>query len=230
MADEKAAVDVEYDDNGQPIVPAKAEDSEGVADAPKTEAEAEEDLDIDNPEIPVRNSVASHIIARKNKQLEKLRSQQEKDDEDGSKADDEDDLDPVMKKAVDRAVDKRMAPVEETLIGKADEEELQALFAQEPEAKGFEKRIRAYMKHPGYQSVPASTIYHDLAFAKAAAVGAKRKAVADKVADHTKSAGTSHRPTEANSSGIPTPEEMDDMDDAAFDELLNKARSGHFVR
>ena len=43
-------------------------------------------------------------------------------------------------------------------------------------------------------------------------------------------AGTAHRPSETNTTGIPTPEEMAAMDDATFEALQNKARAGHFTR
>lgn len=224
MTDEQTAANPEYDDNGKPIIPVveTKEVSEGEGAEPQAGAEVK-DEDIDNPEIPVRSSIASHIIARKNEQIKKLRSQQEKDDEAEVE---EDELSPVAQKAIDR----RLSPVMDMLTTKAEEDELQALYAAEPEAKGYAKRIKAYMGDPNWKAIPPSAIYHHLAFEKAAAAGAKRKVVADKEADQMRGAGTTHRPSETNTTGIPTAEEMAGLDDAAFEALQNKARAGHFVR
>src|SRR3989304_6934232 len=86
MADKEPNADEELDDKGNPIKPG----DEGGKDAPpkitskkdeggdaKPDDEEEEDVD-----VPVRKSSLQHIIARKNRTIDKLRSKNDEDVDD----------------------------------------------------------------------------------------------------------------------------------------------------
>ena len=195
---------------------AKPEGEEG--EEGKTPPIEKKDEDTDEPEIPTRAS-AQHIIARKNKQLEKLRSEKEmrskKDDEEDY---DDDDLTPEARKAMDRRIQSQIDPIVETLTSRVDEDELQSLLKETPEAKGYEKRIRAYMNHPAYKQTPPSFIFKALAFDAAASIGAKKKQVADKEAALNKGAG-SPKKLSPGKGVMPSAEEIANMSDADFEKL-----------
>lgn len=214
------------DAEGEDDTTQNVEEAESEQEAPEAEQESE---DTDSPEIPVRDS-ASHIIARKTRTIEKLRSKlDEKDDEEPIEADDEDELVPESRDAVQKEVQRQVAPLVDSLAKKSDEDELQELLTSEPEAKGYEKRIRAYMDHDSYQGVPPSVIYHHLAFGNAESEGARRKQVADLEAEQMSGTGSTSRPVDRPTGDIPTAEEIDDMSDEEFDKLEGQARAGKFV-
>ena len=223
MADDKTVVDDDeiIDDEGDDQ-PKKVDADKEIEDDEKNTDKVEEDADIEDDQIPVRSS-AAHIIARKNRQIEKLKSKIDKDDESDEDEDFGDDLSPETHKAINRRIQEKIDPIVESVIGKADEDELNTLFSKEPEAKTYEKRIRAYMKHPAYKAVPPAAIYHHLAFESAAKVGAKKKEIADKEAAQLGGGGTSHR-SKARKGGLPTAEEIDAMSDDEFQALQNKVK------
>lgn len=231
MAEQKTVE--EFDDDGKPIVKDKP-DEDGKSDPSKiktddTEIEPEDKPDgkEDEPVVPVRKSVQQHIIARQQQTIKKLRSKQEDEvDDDAPLGDEDDEITPEAQSVVAREVKKAVAPIVESLANQADEGELQELFETEPDAKGMSKQIRAYMKHPSYKGVPPSVIYHHLAFDKALGGSVKKKNAADREALHMKGGGSSRRPKEG-SSDIP---DVTDMDDAEFEELQHKARTGQFLK
>lgn len=206
--------------------PSNTEKEEGEGDGEEGEGNKDEFDDTAEPEIPVRQSNAQFIIARKNKQIEKLRSKQNEVDETEDNLDD--DLAGGDKESIGREIDSRIAPIIESLATKADEDEMKALFANDPEAKKYEKHIRAYMTHDSYKGVPPSVIYHHLAFNNVQAIGAKKKRVADFEANQNKSGGRVIPPKE-NLSNIPTAEEIAEMSENEFDKMESEARQGKFI-
>lgn len=245
MADEKTVADVEYDDDGKPIVVVPDKTNEGVKDVIDTENKDNKELDTDKddfddtivPEIPVRKSVAEHIIARKNKQIEKLKSKAElppvdPEDEYVPPADDDDDdsgLSDDARSAVDKVIDKKIAPLLKKVIGDVDENELKDLFSSEPEAKKYEKHIRAYMGHEAYKGVSPSVIFHHLAFSNAQAIGAKRKNAADLEANQSKGAGRTIKPKGSGASGLPSAEDIDSMSETEFETMQNDVLQGKYL-
>jgi len=194
-------------------------------DDKKTSKKSDDDAE---PEIPVRKVVGQqNIIARKNKTIKKLR--EEKGDDDDGADDDEgdDDLIPSAAKGVRKEVARALAPLMETLGSRADEDDLKDLYGSEPDAKKFDRSIRAYMKHPAYKGVAASVIYHHLAWPLAQATGAKKKIVADTEAGNVKGAGSSKKP-KGGKGNIPSPEELEDMSDADFEKLQDDVRQGKY--
>lgn len=249
MAEENTVdKDVEYDDDGNPIVEDEDknvdEGGEGDPDKKDTDTDTDEDTEEDKkdeedkfdddaePVIPTRKSNLQFIISRKNKQIEDLKKgNQDKGEGDNDEwVDNDNDLTPESKKAVEDTVSEMMKPITEKMISDASEKELETLFKEHPESKGYEKHIRAYMSHESYREASPLVIFHHLAFDKALAIGAKRAKMADGEADATKGGGRDNKPKNAKSStGLPTPEEIENMTEEEFAELEDKARQGEFV-
>src|SRR3990167_426694 len=211
---EKKSDKVEVDDTTT-----KKEESKETVD--KKEEEVDEVLDDKDYEVPMRKSVAQHIIARQSKTIEKLRTKDEKKIEVDVDKDDDKDLD------IDARIDKRLKPIIDSVVSQADEGELGQLYSSEPEAKKFDKLIRKYMGHENYKGVPPSVIYHHLAFDMAKASGAKKKQVADVEAKQTKGGGRSIVGKGGNSK-MPSAEEIDDMSDTELEELQHRVLKGDF--
>lgn len=236
----KADADTKSDE-GKEVIPPKEDDKEEVeddgeegdeSDSDKKDEEEAPDEDIDPSKIPVRQSVASQIIARKNRQLAKLRSKSDDDIEADAEADAEDGeeedeaIDPATQKAIDRAV----APLLDSYANKSDEEELQNLFTSEPGSKKYEKRIRSYMKHESYKAIPPSMIYHELAFAESQRQGAEKRRVADVEAAQNRPLGTSRRPAARKKTGFPGDLDIDTMSDADFEALQHDVQTGKYAQ
>lgn len=190
-------------------------------DTEETEVEPsqEEETEIDDTQeivVPTRSPL-QHIIARKNRQIERLKSSTTDEvDQDVELADDD------PRKIAQEEAQRAVAPLLETLRSTRDQEELSALFSTEPEAKKYEKQIRAYMKNEAWAQIPASVIFHHLHFEKAASTGAKRKKVADFEAGQSKSAGSQRRPIRANNEL--TAEDINAMSDEEFKKFVQKQR------
>lgn len=244
-----AAPDQEFNDDGTKnpdFVPQKKEGeggdtdskNKGADDKDKDKDKDEEDKgggkDFDDeaaPVVPVRKSVEQHIIARKDKKIKKLESQLKEGDEGYVPPDDEDEEDGLTDEArgaVSKEVDKKIAPILKQMISDADENELKSLFATEPEAKKYEKHIRAYMGHDAYKGVAPSVIFHHLAFSNAQATGAKKREVADLEAKQNKGGGRKIAP-KGGVGDLPSAEEIADMSEAEFEKMEQDARQGKFV-
>lgn len=229
MAEKETALTPELDEDGKPI----AGGGEGGEDSPKIISKTDDEEA--EPIIQLRKSSLQNIIARKNRTIEKLRSKDdEEDDFKPSKGDEEDDdeggLTPEARGAVQREVELAIGPVIKTLASKADEDELQELFSQEPESLKYQKRIRAYMGHKSYQGVPPSMIFHHLAFDAAETTGANRKKAADLGAGQGRGGGRISKTTGAGTGAIPSIEEQNEMGDADFEALQHRVRTGEFVK
>ena len=207
------------------------DDDKGGDDKDKTKDDPEFDDDAE-PVVPIRRSAAQHIIARKNKKIEKLESKDKnKDDDKGDdpEEDEEDgDLTDDARKAIDKGIEKRIAPIKKILVSEADAQELKELFADEPEAKKYEKHIKAYMGHDVYKGVSPEVIYHHLAFNASIALGAKQKKVADKEADLNKNGGRTLAP-KGSVGDLPSAEDIAAMSDDEFAEMETKARQGKYL-
>lgn len=189
--------------------------------------------DTDTPNIPTRN--ASYVIGRQKKVIEKLRSKSTTEEEEPSSQDDDENTEtertPKPSNDVAAEVARQLAPVTEKLASDAQEAELAELFVTDPEAKGYQRAIRAFMKHEAWSQVPAAAIYAYLSREHVLAQGAKRKQVADAEAAHTRGTGNSRRPTKQRSSGsLPSAEEIEEMTDDEIEELAQKVQTGKFAK
>jgi len=230
MAEDKITAPKPELEDDKPIVEKEVE----VVDPDKVEGEQpeKEGAEVEKVEeekvepVPTRQSAQQHIIARQKRTIEKLRSKTEEEvDVENEVEEGDDTLTPEVQNAVDRQIQKRLSPVFGALANKADEDELSALFGTEPEAKKYEKRIRAHMEV--WKNVPVRSIYQSLAFSTSQTATAKRKKVADAEAGGMRGVGSQRRGS-AKTSNIPTTEEMEAMDDTAFEELQNKVRTGAY--
>lgn len=245
MADVKnAPATEEYNDDGTKnpdyVAPAGGESGESDTknkDDDKGEDEGGDDSKKDDfddeatPVIPVRKSVAQHIIARKNEKIKKLESKAKADDDGGADddaGDDDSNLSDDARNEISTEVEKRIKPLQDAIISKADEDELKDLFSEDPNAKKYEKHIKAYMQHESYKGVSPTVIYHHLAFNASKALGAKEKKVADKEADLTKNGGRGLAP-KGSVSDLPTPEDIENMTEAEFEAMETDARQGKYI-
>ena len=195
------------------------------------DSDSGKDEDDDKVVPPVRKHIAQHIITRQKSTINKLRSKQDEDDsddeDDNSDIDEELDDDKKASKVIGREVQKHLKPVISALASEADENELKDLFSNDPEAKRYEKRIRAYMQNEHYKGVPPSVIYHHLAFDEAAKTVTDKKNTADIEAKQSKGGGRTRRSTKIKGN-IPSSEEIDDMDTGDFKKLQDDAIQGKF--
>lgn len=234
---EELAAEGEGADNTKKIVKEKTEEASDTEDqGDKGEESGDEGEegeggkpfeDTDAPAVATRN--ASHIIARQKETIAKLRSKSDTEEEDDKSDDDGGTVDAPSDK-IAAEVSRQLTPITERLTGEADEAELKELFTSEPEAKGYEKSIRAYMKHEAWSQVPVTAIYAYLSRSHTLAQGAKRKAVADKEAAHSRGAGSQRRQVKGKrgDSGFPSATEIDQMSDEDLNKLAQQVETGQF--
>lgn len=240
MAD-ASTVDPELDEDGVALPPKEPDHQdpkpgtdEGTDSRPKEnpapDEEKNEEKDEAPSEIPVRNDVAQQIIARKNRQLEKLRSKTEEDE--GADDDDERKPDPAQA-AIDKAVDKRLDPFVKTLASQQDEKDLQTLFQAEPDAKKYEKRIKAYMQNEAWSQIPVEGIYAYLLRKSGTGTDTakkeEKKRAADLEAEQSRSGGRTARQQPRATGKLPSGDEIKDMTDEEFDQLGRDVEAGKYL-
>lgn len=169
-------------------------ETEEEVEAEEAQEEVIEAPEKEEKEIPVRSN-ASYIIERKNKKIEKLQEQVEKE------------ADPVME---------RLERIEKLQLEQADDRDLSALFEEEPDARKYEKEIKAYMEHEAYSQVPPSEIYKMVSYNDFQSKKDSKREAADLEAAQTKSAGSSVRGKQAKDKK--TAENIKNMTDAEFRE------------
>lgn len=221
MTDQKTVITTDGEE--REFIPPEGGD-EGEVITPKGDEVIKDDEDVVPSEIPLRNQ--SHIIARQKRTIERLRSKTEKDEPIVEENDDSYDDTPVKRSAVDRQVRESMAPVIEELAKGADESELRDLFRDNPDAKRYDKRIRAYMEK--WTNTPAEAIYHYLA--RQSEIVSKKKKDADNVAAHYKTEGSSHRPSSTGTGNMPSTEDLEALDDEEFEALQRDVNSGKYIK
>ena len=230
MADPNARITPDDGGEAEGAAAGHAPKEDGQQDKKQIDSQKSDNVG-DDDVIPVRRSAlsnAQHIIARQSKKIEQMRNQgapNDKDDDDGVPDDDID-------AKIERAIAARVDPLQQHLLSRADEDELQELYTQESDAKALDKKIRAYINFKDasgnrpYANVPPSVIYHHLAFAQAQSQGAGRRRAADRAAAHSGGAGHSRRPADnTNEENIP---DVTDMSDDDFDALKSKVKTGRF--
>ena len=199
----------------------------GDEDTDTEEGEDTKDIDdTSNVKIPVRSSYsASEVIARKNRTIAKLKENAGEGAGDDTEEEDEGGaLSPEAARAISRGVSKAIRPMAKVLAEKADEGELLELFTANPEAKKYEKRIRAFMSHEAYSAVPPAMIYHHLAAGSIQKTAADKRDKADREAGHSRTGG--HPPRGRSASDKLTPQHISDMDEKEFKDLQHKVQTG----
>lgn len=188
------------------------------------------------PEIPTRTSNLQHIIARKNKKIEKLENKSGEDGGEGAGDGSGDGAGDGSGNGsgnsdVTAEVEKAIKPLMDILGTQADKDEFEQLIKDEPDAAKYANHIKAYMGHEAYKSVSPSVIYHHLAFNAAKAIGAKKKAAADKEANLHKGGGRNATIVDKGTVGnLPSAEDIDNMSEADFEKMENDARQGKYSK
>ena len=193
----------------------KADDIEGGAPPPKPAG-------ADELTIPVRKTSLHNMQGYAvRKTIEAKKKTGEGDEVTPPAGDeDEDELTPEATNRIREEVDRAIDPLRKAILSRSDEDELSELYADDPDAQKYDKQLRAYMGHDGYKSVPASVIYHHLAYGEAAKAGSKKRNVADVAAGMSGAGGHSRR-ERAPDSDIP---DFDSMDEKEFEAYQNKVR------
>jgi len=176
--------------------------------------EAEDKKAEEDGEPPTRRSAKDFIIDRKNKKIEKLKKKEE--EEEG-----EHEVTPEGQKAIDKAIEKKIGPVLQTVRTTADEQELKDVFAKykDSEIKVSEKQVRKYMENDAYKDVSVEFIYLGLAAKQIDLQKKRNKADEDAKADTT----GGHGKRQKKLSSIP---DVRDMDDKEMDDLIFKVKTG----
>ena len=231
MADTEEEKDTDQDlDKDEDLGEEDEDKSSHQKESDTKDKEDDNDTNEDKEEIPVRKSAnASFIIQRQKKTIDNLRKGKKEEDKENDDGEGEEELTPESRSLVTREIEKHLAPIKNTLASRADEEELNNLFKDEPEAKNYEKTIRLYMKSEYYKSVPPSVIYHHLAFGEAENSGANKKRIAEKEGKMSRTKGNQKRPTKTSKGNMPSPEEIEDMDEKEFEALQNDVRQGKYL-
>jgi hypothetical protein len=244
MAEEKtnAAPDEEYNDDGtkNPNYVAPVKEGEGdTITSEKKEGEGDDVFDdtIDPAkpvEVPVRQFNHQNIIARKNEKIKKLESKLKEGEEgyvppEDEEEDEDTSLTDAQRGSVEKMVQKTIAPLLGKIASDADNSEFEALVKAEPEAAKYTNHIKAYMAHDAYKGVSPTVIYHHLAWNAAQAIGAKKRKTADFEANLHKGGGNQII-DKGTSSGLPSAEEIAEMDEATFERMESDARQGKFIK
>ena len=135
--------------------------------------------------------------------------------------DDKDELTPEATSRIREEVDKAIDPLRKVIFSNADEDELSGLYADEPDAKKFDKELRAYMAHDAWKAVPAEAIYHHLAYGEAAKAGSKKRTTADLEAGMSGAGGHTRRPQEP-ATDLPDFDSMSKEEFAAYQSKVER--------
>ena len=168
-------------------------EDEGEVTPQETTEESEETKE-QSEVIPVRSN-ASYIIQRQKEKIARLEAEKGED------------KDPVVE---------RLDRIEELTLGQVEDRELNDFFTKQPEARKFEKTIRAYMDHDAYKASSPEVIYHHVAWDQAQSQADSKRKAADLEAGQTKTAGSSVRDTRR--SDKKTADDIRNMTDAEFRE------------
>jgi hypothetical protein len=204
--DTKTSTEGNSEDEGSHTSEKEAEQKESDS---KEESEAKETSKEDDADgsdtIPTRPN-ASYIIERQRKTIERLRSKSDDDVEKGEEEEVESSDD----------VTSRLERIEQGLMSQADAQDLNEFFTREPDAKKYEKTIKAYMGHTVYKGVPPEVIYAYLDRKNVKSRTDSKRKAADLDAKQTRSAGSSARDT--RSKDTRTAEDIRKMTPAEFKE------------
>lgn len=137
-------------------------DDDEEMDDDEVDDDEDEENDDDDDEPRVRKNL-SHIIARKNRTIKKLRSKKDKDDDD---ADDDEDDDGDIKERVGQEAKKILGPMANALDQRQVDIDISTFLADPRNAKfrKYEKKARRWAAHPSRAQVPIPAIFKEIAF------------------------------------------------------------------
>lgn len=149
-----------------------------------------------------------------------------KDDEDESEEDLEEEISPTDEKFITKIVDKRLSPLANTLTSTRIETELQNIFANNPEYKTYEARIRRFVTHQNRielikQGLPVKTVVIEALEPYLQKIGAEKSRLADEKANRSRVEGGSSVPQEGT---LPDVSKMSSMDIQQMAEQIKAGR------
>lgn len=194
------------------------DEEETTEDTTDEEPEEETEPDPEKVDVPIRTTALQHIIGRQKRKIEKLKDKVEDDDDE--------DISPEAKSAIQKEIDEAIKPFRESVIEAETTQLLNELYQSEPEAKKYDKIIRKYINFEKngvkpYALIPPAAIFHDLAYHEAASAGAEEGRKADEGARITRTRGRGIKPkgSKKTASGLPSIEEMKAMSDDEFNKI-----------
>lgn len=193
--------DLEVEEKGQEGQEDEQEDTQ--SDEDKGDEGKEDD------EIPVRKTAKDYIIARKNKQIEKL-----KKGESGEEGEEEEDDSDKIEKEVKR----HFEPLQETIKKDIDERELQGVLSKYEDASRYEKKLRRMMDV--YTTVPVEGLYFML---RGKGGTGEQREQAKNEAKGTSLGGRTRRPNES-AGKLPDFSQMTDEEFAEWEKKNNRPR------
>ena len=134
----------------------------------------------DEPAIPVRKSAKDYINERRSNRLGKVEKTPATAPATDDNDDDEEELTPTGRKAIDEAVDEKVSPLIKAQREQADEIELRDVLTTHPEFKPYEKLIRKNMAV--HTTLPILQLAYAVAGDRLLQLGGKKKAEADQEA------------------------------------------------
>lgn len=187
----------------------KSDDGDNAdADTADNADDADEDVvptdDGKEPETRPKSKFG-FILDRKNKQIEKLKTNGKgggKDktadtdadaDDTADDADDDDDLPDEDKKLIDKRVQKGIQDAITPLVTKEQERELSneitEFVSKDPRFKGYEAKVKRFAMHPSRANVPLKSIFFEVAGDDLFKMGAKKAREIDKEAKENQAGG-----------------------------------------
>lgn len=189
MADEtlevEEAVEESTEESEEETTEETTEEEEEASEVESEEESKEESKEETETVIPVRSN-ASHIIDRKDKKIAKLEAELA-----------DKDVEEEVKETVDPDITERLERIEQRQLAQADSNDLSSFFEQEPDARKYEKSIKAYMEHGSYKGAAPEVIYHHVAWKDSQSKTDSKRKAADLEAGQTKSAGSGKRDTKS---------------------------------
>lgn len=173
-------------------------ESEGEGETPTNEPEspASDSPEEEEEDIPVRPN-ASYIIERQKRKIEQQREELQQREE----------SDPV---------EERLKRIEEMVLTQAEDRELSSFLEQNPEAREYQDKIKAYMGHEAYKDVAPEVIFHHVSYNDRQAKRSRKRNAAELDASQSKTVGSDVR--ETKNPTTKTAEDIKNMTDEEFAE------------
>lgn len=184
--------------------------------------EEEEEIEIkDDFEPPTRKSPLSYIIDRKNKQIEKLKTHTEIENEGGESEEEK-----KFFGKLDKVIENKMSPILDTFKSQTDDTEIKEFLSipDNSHFKKYEKIARKYMEHPAYVGVPIENLFQMLDYKNAQLRGAEKKQIIDKKNKKTKVGSSSGGRKES------TPPDFKGMSDKEFQAVQKRVLKGEQIK
>lgn len=187
------------DDNDASDDGAEDGDDKGKGDSQETDT-ADDDAEADDgsepelrkPKVGASNSEWAAWRAQEKAKREKAGESGKDETDDAEDGDDDDDLSEADRIALDKRIEKQLAPFKKQAAEQEVETEIANFLAKNPDFKPFEAKVKRWALHPNRSGVPVKSIFFEVAGDKLLALGAKRAKAADVKANRTKVGGGSN--------------------------------------